>query len=114
MTQQRAFFRLTYHAGDHAWFAIFTGAPPCRVAVVDVSASGMCFRMPDDQHLPQVGAGIRGELQFQDGSQLGVTGHVLRVAAADRRVVMRLDPEINMKVLMDQHRQWIQKYRASS
>ena len=78
-------------------------------AILNLSATGMLYAVPDFSALPAKDSSIVGQIRFQDGQTLEVSGWVLRRDSKKGTVVVTFDQEIDGSVMMEQHRIWIQK-----
>lgn len=69
----------------------------------------MLYALPDFCAPPAKNSSIVGQIQFQDGQTIEVSGWVLRTDQKKGTVVVTFDQEIGGSVMMEQHRLWIQK-----
>lgn len=109
MNQQREFFRIRYTSSEYPTLELSQGTGVVKCPIVDLSASGVNIQIPRDQYLPQQGEVLRGTIRFKNSQKISVQGTVVRVDQKQRQVAFKLIDEIEMKLLMEQHRLWINR-----
>ena len=109
MEQKRENFRITYSPESHPKFIMERRKYP----VIDVSATGLQYKIKPNELFPDVDTIIHGTLVFQDGTEAEITGKVLRQDQKKRRVILTLTKDVPIPIMMEQHRKWIKRFQAS-
>lgn len=104
---ERRHFRIRYPVPDRPKLIVRSDL---SLPVADVSERGIRLVLEDANAALAVGDFFRGNLRFQSGRVVAVTGKIIR--EADMQIVALLDQGVPLPVIMEEQRLLLQKYNT--